>query len=374
MRWAWADVDLAAITHNVHQLRETVAPAAVWVVVKANAYGHGAVPVARAALAAGATGACVAMVSEGVELRAGGIAGPILVLSQSPVEDFDSLIAHRLTPTLYTPEAIVAFAGAVGRLGDADYPVHLKIDTGMHRVGASPADAVVLADAIVSDRRLRLEGVFTHLAMADEPGAASNQRQLSLLDDVLAALSAAGHKPEFVHVANSAAALTFDPAHRDLVRIGIAMYGVAPGPLLGDRCTTLRPALSLRARVSLVKRLAAGDGVSYGLRHVCATDTNIATVPLGYADGVPRRLFGAGGCVLIAGVRRPIVGVVTMDQLMVDCGDDQVSIGDEVVLIGEQRGAAAVAQITVEEWADRLGTIGYEVLCGLGQRIERFYP
>lgn len=377
MRWAWADVDLDAIAHNVHVIREIAAPATVWAVVKADAYGHGAIPVARSALAAGATGLCVALVSEGVELRAAGIGGPILLLSQPPPEDFDVLVAHRLTPTFYAREAIDEFAASIRGAGGLHHPVHLKIDTGMHRVGAAPIDAVALADLIAAHPQLRLQGVFTHLAMADEPGAASNQRQLDLFTRVLSALSAAGHDPEFTHVANSAGVLSLPTSSRELVRVGIAMYGVEPGPALSDRCTALRPALSLRARVSLVKRVIAGEGISYGLRHVFATDATVATVPLGYADGVPRRLFDAGGSVLIGGVRRPIVGVVTMDQLMVDCGDDSIEVGDEVVLIGRQQGndsSDAPGEIRVEEWAARLGTIGYEIVCAISKRIERMYP
>ena len=373
MRWAWADVDLDAIAHNVRTLREAVAPAEVWAVVKANAYGHGAVPVARAAISAGAAGLCVALVDEGIELRSAGVGGPILVLSESAPEQFEALVAHRLTPTVYTAAAISALSAAVRQWAEVEYPVHLKIDTGMHRVGAAPADAVALADLIASTGNLKLHGVFTHLAMADQPEAAANACQLSALSAVLAAMAAAGHQPDLVHAANSAAALSLPTSRLDLVRVGIAMYGLEPGPELHDACAALHPAMSLRARVSLVKRVIAGEGISYGLRHVFSTDTTVATVPLGYADGVPRRLFGSGGCVLIGGIRRPIVGVVTMDQLMVDCGDDDVAVGDEVVLIGPQVTAHAADEIRAEEWAALLGTIDYEIVCGIGQRVERMY-
>jgi alanine racemase len=374
MRWAWAEVNLDAIAHNVRLIRDVVAPSAVWAVVKADAYGHGAVPVARAALSAGVEGLCVALVSEGVELRAAGLTAPILILSQSPSEEFDLVVSHQLTPTVYCLESIEALAQAADRAGQADYPVHLKIDTGMHRVGAAPEHAVELADAIAAHPQLELQGVFTHLAMADQPDAASNDRQIALFNEVVDALVVAGHEPPLVHVANSAGALGIAESRRGLVRVGIAMYGAEPGPGVAALCTELRPALSLRAKVSFVKTVAAGEGISYGFRHVFADATTVATVPLGYADGVPRRLFDVGGEVLIGGVRRRIVGVVTMDQLMVDCGNDMVSVGDEVVLIGRQTHEALTDEIRAEEWAVRLGTIAYEILCGISQRIERHYP
>ncbi|CAB4865645.1 unannotated protein [freshwater metagenome] len=379
MRWARAEIDLDALAHNVGLIGDLVAPAAVWAVVKADGYGHGAVPVARAALAAGAQGLCVALVEEGVELRAAGIVAPVLVLSEQPPEQLDAVVAHSLTPTVYSTTAVEALAAAVRRASQTRYPVHLKIDTGMHRVGVQPDAAVAVAVAVASHASLRLEGVFTHLAMADDPAAVANEVQLRCFDDVLAALRAGGHHPPMVHAANSAGALSLPAARHDLVRVGIAMYGVEPGPGVSHLCGGLRPVLSLRARVSHVKRVAAGQGISYGLRHTFAGDTSVATVPLGYADGVPRRLFGHGGEVLIGGVRRPIVGVVTMDQLMVDCGDDAVAVGDEVVLIGRQgamsnAGDHRVDEIRAEEWADRLGTIGYEILCGISKRIGRLYP
>jgi alanine racemase len=374
MRWAWAEVNLDSVAHNVRLIREVVAPSAVWAVVKADAYGHGAVPVARAALGAGAEGLCVALVSEGVELRAAGLTAPILILSQSPVEELDLVVSHQLTPTVYCLESIEALAQAATRAGQAEYPVHLKVDTGMHRVGAAPEHAVELANAIAAHPQLELQGVFTHLAVADEPDAPSNSRQLALFDSVVDKLVASGHEPALIHVANSAGALGIAESHRGLVRLGIAMYGAEPGPGVAALCADLRPALSLRAKVSFVKRVAAGEGISYGLRHVFADATTVATVPLGYADGVPRRLFDVGGEVLIGGVRRPIVGVVTMDQLMVDCGNDVVSVGDEVVLIGSQTHGSRADEIRAEEWAARLGTIAYEILCGISQRIERHYP
>ena len=386
-RWAWVEVSASAIEHNVRELRALSAPAAVWAVVKANGYGHGAVTAARAALAGGAQGLCVALVQEGVELRAAGIDVPILVLSEQPGETAAAAIASKLASTVYSAQAVAAIAAAGGQ----QHPVHLKIDTGMRRVGADVDDAVALADLIAASPAVSLAGVFTHLAVSEEVGNDFTRVQLKRLDSALAALAKAGHHPPVVHGANSAAAILHPSARRDLTRTGIAIYGLSPSPEIADLCTSLRPALSLHARVSFVKQVRAGEGISYGLRHVFGRDTTVATLPLGYADGVSRRFAMAGGEVLLGGVRRRIVGVVTMDQLMVDCGPSSngplsngplsngplsngsasngsaVAVGDHAVLIGRQ----GDEEISVDEWAQRLGMINYEIVCGLTQRLER---
>lgn len=371
MRWAWAEVDLEAIAHNVAVVRRIVAPSGVWAVVKADGYGHGAVGVARTALAAGAEGLCVALVEEGVALREAGVTAPILLLSEQPPEQAAEIVAFELQPTLASPEGVAAISAAIGGAPGAPFAVHLKLDTGMHRAGAQPGDALEMVKAIIGSRALRLASIFTHLATADEPSAPANALQLRRFDEALAEIRAPGYEVPLVHIANSAGALALPETRRDFVRLGVAMYGIEPGPGVADLCAELRPALSLRARISAVKTVAAGEGVSYGLRHVFDRDTVVATVPIGYADGVPRRLFGTGGEVLIHGARRPIVGVVTMDQLMIDCGDVAVDVGDEVVLIGAQIGAAGCDAIPAEEWAARLGTIGYEIVCGISKRITR---
>ncbi|MGZ4765256.1 MAG: alanine racemase [Ilumatobacteraceae bacterium] len=363
-RWAWADVDLGAVRHNVETLCAIASPAAVWAVVKANGYGHGAEQVARAALSAGADGLCVALVQEGVSLRDAGLECPILVLSEQPATELSAAVRARLDLTVYSHAQLEAIAVAGGR----DHPVHLKIDTGMRRVGAAADEALGLAEAIARSPAVRLAGVCTHLAMADEPADPYTDVQIELFDDLLTALTVAGHHPPLVHAANSAATLAFPESRFDMVRAGIAMYGVSPSAVL-DQLAPLWPALSLRARVSHVKQVRAGDRISYGLRHRFEGNTNVATLPLGYADGVPRRLFQTGGEVLVGGRRRPIVGVVTMDQMMVDCGADDVAVGDEAVLIGTQGGES----ISATEWGDRLGTISYEVLCGISARVARRY-
>lgn len=367
-RWAWAEVDLDAVRHNVRVLSETAAPARLLAVVKANAYGHGAVPVAEAALEAGAHALGVALVQEGVELRRAGIEAPILVMSEQPPEQVSDLVAHGLVATVYTIPYIDLLAETARRVDVTNVEVHLKIDTGMHRVGAQPAAAVELAGRLAArSPQLVVGGVFTHLSSADLPDSDETERQLAIFDAVLEDLRRAGHSPEMVHVANSAATLVFPRARRDMVRTGIAMYGISPDPALDGPCRDLRPAMSLRSRVSLVKTVKAGDGVSYGLRHRFSAPTRVATVPVGYADGVPRRLFGAGGEVLIRGSRRPIVGVVTMDQMMVEV-DDDVAEGDVVTLFGvDEHGQ----RIDVNEWASRLGTIGYEIVCGVSSRVPR---
>jgi alanine racemase len=369
-RWAWVEVDLGAIAANVGVLAETVSPAALWVVVKADGYGHGAAPVARAALEAGADGLCVAFVQEGAALRQAGILAPILVLSEQPETQLEELMRWHLVATAYSSAYLDALAREARESGGPTVRVHLKVDTGMHRVGARPFEVVPLVHALLAHPQLHWEGLWTHLARADEVHDPTTVSQLAVLDEVVAALEGAGYPPPLVHAANSAGALAWGPAaRRDLVRVGIAVYGIAPGPDVAPLCRELEPALSLRARVSHVQRVAAGDGISYGHRTVLDRDTTIATLPLGYADGVPRRLPEVGGQVLLGGRRRPIAGVVTMDQLMVDCGDDEVTRGDEAVLIGVQ----GTERITADDWAAALGTIAYEVVCGLSPRLPRVY-
>jgi alanine racemase len=363
-RWAWAEVDLAAIAHNVGVLRSLAAPSELWAVVKADGYGHGAIRAGQAALTAGAAGLCVALTQEGIELRGAGITAPILVLSEQPADNAAAIVANDLTPTVYTPAGMRALADAVGTSTAArPYSVHVKVDTGMHRVGVAPADLDALLRQLdqVSDV-LRVDGIFTHLAVADDPGNPYNARQLERFSSLITT-------EVRTHAANSAGLMAHPAARRDMVRGGIAIYGISPGPGVDDLASDLRPVLSLRAKVSFVKRVAAGDALSYGLRHTFSSAAHVATVPLGYADGVPRRLFAVGGAVLIGGKRRSIVGAVTMDQLMVDCGDDEVDVGDEVVLIGRQRDE----QITAAEWASQLDTIAYEIVCGISKRIPRVY-
>jgi alanine racemase len=311
-------------------------------------------------------------VQEGAALRSSGIDAPILVLSQQPPEQLADLVRLGLVATAYTRPYVAMLSTASVEAG-IDTDVHLKLDTGMQRVGAVPDDAVDLASAIDHAERLRLVGVFTHLALADEPSHPATAGQLAALDHALAAVEAARGPVAAVHAANSAGALAVADARRSFVRAGIAIYGISPGPGVDASAGGLRPAMALKARVAHVKRVRAGTHASYGWRHRFEHDTQIATIPLGYADGVPRRLGTLpdrpGADVLVGGRRCPIVGVVTMDQLIVDVGDHEVEVGDEVVLIGRQGDEL----VRAEDWADRLGTIGYEIVCGISARVPRVH-
>ncbi len=372
-RRAWAEIDLGAIRHNAGVLAEVAAPARLCAVVKAGAYGHGAVEVARAALQGGATWLAVALVEEGLELRAAGITAPVLLLSQPPPGAMPEVVAGTLTPTIYTPAGLDALRTAVQAAGpDRRCAVHVKVDTGMHRVGADAEQAVALARAVAGDSHFALEGFWTHLAVADEVDDPYTAGQVARYQAALDALTGAGVRPALRHAANSAGAMWHPASRYDLVRCGIALYGLAPDPTGIDRCpaTRLRAALSLKARVSHVRTLRSGERLSYGLRYRLERDSVIATVPIGYADGVTRALAAVGGEVLIGGQRRPIAGTVTMDQLMVDCGaGTAVTVGDEVVLIGSQESET----ITAWDWALRTGTIAYEVVCGVSSRVPRVH-
>ena len=368
-RWAWAEVHTGIIQHNIAVVARRIEPTEVWAVVKANGYGHGAVPVAQAALAAGATGLCVAIVDEGVALRRAGIQAPVLVLSEQPAELAGILVGYGLTPTVTTTRGAAAVATAAQETG-REVGVHIKVDTGMHRMGAQPGEVLGIAQFVTSHPLLVLEGVYTHFAVADDPAHEANERQLASFNKVLDALAARGIEPPIVHAANSAAALANPASRFTMARVGIATYGLLPGHGVAEECRGLIPAMSLKARVSAGRWVEAGEAVSYGLRTPLASQSLVATVPLGYADGVPRRLGHEGGSVLINGVPRRIAGTVTMDQLMVDCGSDSsVSVGDEVVLIGTQ----GERTVTADDWADLTGTIGYEIVCGISPRIHRRY-
>lgn len=380
-RPAWVEVDLSAIEHNARLLTSIVAPARVCAVVKADAYGHGAVEVAEAALAGGATDLAVAMVDEGVELRDAGVHAPILVLSEPASDAMAEAFAYRLTPTLYTPDGIALASEGAGAVGAARWhrpaPVEIKIDTGMHRVGADSKDLLPLVRGVGQSGKLEFAGLWTHLAVADEPDNGFTLTQLERFEDALKSIAAAGlPAPGRVHAANSAGALAWPSSRLDMVRCGIALYGYSPSPELAGIVASLtggerlRPALSMVAKVASVRELGAGERVSYGLCKPLASRSLVATVPLGYADGIPRAYFSSGGSVLLGGRRRPLAGTVTMDQIMIDCGDDwAVAPGDEVVLIGSQGGE----HLSAEDWARSLETICYEVVTRIGPRVPRVY-
>ena len=371
-----ATIDLAALRHNVAVLAEQAGTLQLWAVVKANAYGHGAVQCAQAALAAGAHVLCVALTQEAVELRTAGIDAPIMVLSEQPVSDAPILVAHRVVCVAYNEHYIAALASAAlasAALASAAATqaertlVHLKIDTGMHRVGVTPAAAVARAQMIANSKHLVLDGVMTHLATADDPAHSATMQQVAAFNDAVRDIRAVAPDLQHVHVANSAATLRALGLDCTLVRAGIALYGLQPGAGVASLVAGLQPVMALRSRVLHVQRLAAGQGVSYGLRSVLDRDSTIATLPLGYADGIARRAWQTSARVLVGGRARRIVGVVTMDQMMVDCGDDAVAVGDEAVIFGTQ----SQQSITVDDWAAALDTISYEVVCAISPRVPR---
>jgi alanine racemase len=376
LRPAWAEIDLSAVTHNARVLSGLAAPAELCAVVKAHGYGHGAPAVARAALAGGAQRLAVALVDEGVELREHGITGPVLLLSECGPDAVATALEFGLTPTLYSRDAIAAFA-AGARAAGRRASVHLKVDTGMHRVGAAPEDLVSLAEQIVREPSLELEGVWTHLPVADgeqEADRSYTEGQLDRFDRLVADLNAAGIEAPLVHAANTAGSIAFPRSRHAMVRCGIGLYGYLPGDAVHRAFEeqaageVLRPAMTLKARVVAVRQLEAGERPSYGRLRPLPSRAFVATVPIGYADGVPRALFDAGYEVLIGGVRRPLAGMVTMDQIVIDCGDDaSVRPGAEVVLLGSQGDET----ITADDWARMLGTISYEVVCGVGPRMPR---
>jgi alanine racemase len=374
-RPAWAEIDLAAVAHNAGLLSRLAAPAELCAVVKAHGYGHGGPAVARAALAGGAGRLAVALVDEGVELREHGVTAPVLLLSECDPAAAATALSFGLTPTLYSAEGIAAWSAAAAATG-RPVAVHVKVDTGMHRVGAAPEDLRAIAAAVVAEPSLELEGIWTHLPVADGEAEdrAYTEGQLARFDHLVAELAAAGITAPLLHAANTAGAIAFPQARHDMVRCGLGLYGYLPGRSVQEAFDAqaggeqLRPAMELKARVVAVRTLSAGERPSYGRLRPLPTRSLVATVPIGYADGVPRSLFAGGYEVLIGGVRRPLAGAVTMDQLVVDCGDDDsVRPGDEVVLLGRQ----GDEEITADDWAAMAGTISYEVVCGVGPRMPR---
>jgi len=373
-RLAWAELSTSALTHNVGVLRSVVAPAKLCAVVKANGYGHGAVAVARAALAAGADSLAVALVDEGIELRAAGIDAPILLLGEIPADTVADALGASLTLTVGSLEGARAAVSVAENLGGR-HRVHVKVDTGMHRLGAAPESVDALVDELRRSEAVEVEGLYTHFAVAEAKNAEDRDftlAQLATFVDVAEKLRARDALPPVRHAANSAGALGFSEARLDMVRVGLALYGYLPAASLAQSLEphqALRPVMSVRARVVATRRLTKGERPSYGRRRALSGDATVATVPFGYADGLPRRLFEAGAEVLLRGRRYPLAGTVTMDQVVVDVGDDEVRVGDEVVLLGRQ----GTQEITADEWSRLGGTISWEILCGIGARVPRVW-
>ena len=372
-RPAWAEISSSALAHNIAVVRELLGPTQVCAVVKANGYGHGAVLAARAMIDGGADCLAVAIIDEGIELRAAGITAPILLLSEIPAETIGAALEAELTLTIGSLDGARAAASVASDLGGV-HRVHLKIDTGMLRQGVAPREALRAARILHDCAALELEGVFTHFSVADGESVEDREftgRQMDVFNRVRLELRKNGIEPASVHLANSAGVLGHASSYATLARPGLALYGYLPSPWLGDalasRGVTLRPALSLRAQVVATRRGEVGDRPSYGRRRELEVPSNIVTVPFGYADGYPRRLFDAGAHVLINGRRYPLAGMVTMDQLLVNCGDDPVSVGDDVVLLG----TSGAESVSAEDWAAWAQTVTWEILCGIGARVPR---
>ncbi len=364
----FASVDLNALVHNLTQFRRRLAPTCdVMAVVKANAYGHGAVETTKALIRQGVTRVAVVSPEEGIILREAGIGIPIVVLGPLFHEQIPDLLAHQLTPVLSDLALLAPLAQAAASLG-TPYPVHVKVDTGMGRLGLSLEDLGRLLAEPSFPGLLHCEGVMTHLADTDGDATASTEQQLALFNEALDRIKRAGFRIPLVHAANSGGAVRFPQAQFSLVRPGIMLYGyhTLPGTVAVPE---LQPVLSLHSRVAQLKIIPAGRTVSYNGTFIARRPTRIAVLPIGYADGLSRRLSNVGQ-VLIRGRRAPIVGLVCMDMVMVDVTSiPEVSVGDDVVLIGSQ-GRARITAADVATWA---GTIPYEVLCGIGLRVPRLY-
>jgi alanine racemase len=371
---AQARVDLDAVRSNVGALRGYAGAAQVMVVVKADGYGHGMVPVARAALAGGATWLGAAVLEEALGLRAAGI-GPdqarILCWLIAPGSDLAPAVAADIdlsANAVWAVEQIGAAAAEAGR----EARLHLKVDSGLGRGGSSLADWADVVDTALKEQaagRVRVVGLWSHLACADEPGHPSNAAQVAAFTDALTVAERAGVRPEVRHLANSAGTVMLPETHFDLVRPGIAAYGFSPVPQLGDSAAYgLRPAMTLAARLLLTKRVPPGHGVSYGHTYVTDRATTLGIVPVGYADGIPRTASNQGP-MLVRGHTVSIAGRVCMDQVVLDLGDLDVSACDEVLLFG----TGDAGEPTVQHWADLLGTITYEIVTGVGARIPRVY-
>jgi alanine racemase len=359
----WAEVDPSAIAHNTRLVKQLVGErTAVMAVVKANGYGHGAEPAARAAIEGGATWLGVSSVAEGIELRKAGIREPILNLGYTPPPALSAAVAAKLSITVYDQEGLALLKAAATGIG-----VHVKVDTGMHRLGAEPAEAVRLALDVKADAHLRLEGFWTHFADADQDPAFT-RNQLHRFLEARAALVRAGVTDFLSHAANSAAVLRIPEARLDLVRAGLIIYGVRPVPGWKD-LPSLRPALTWQTIVTNVVTVPLGESVGYGRRFTAIQPARVATIAAGYADGLHWRA-AERGCAIVRGARVPFAGSISMDQASLDIAAvPDIQVGDVVTLIGHDGDAT----LTAHDLAEAAGTISYEVLCAISNRVPRRY-
>lgn len=366
---AWVEIDLEALAHNVQQIKQFLSQRTqLMAVVKADAYGHGAVTVAQIALQAGASWLGVATVPEGIQLREGGIKAPILILGATHTPEQINAIAHwQLQPTIGSPKQALIVSNTLENIQyGSPIPVHIKLDTGMSRLGTNWQEAGEFVQLVDRLPHLQIASIYSHLATADSPEPTIMQQQHQRFEEAIAQIKALGIKIPSLHLANSAATLAHPTLHYDLVRVGLAVYGIYPATHL-HHTINLKPVLQLKARVTHVKTIAAGTGVSYGHQFIAPREMRLAVVGIGYADGVPRNLSNQMQ-VLIRGQRVQQIGAITMDQLMIDVSAiPDLQEGEVVTLLGEE----GRQKITADDWAAKLNTISWEILCGFKHRLPR---
>lgn len=364
---AWVEIDLAALTQNVRQIKALLSPKTqLMAVVKADAYGHGAIAVAQTALAAGASWLGVATIPEGIELREAGITAPILLLGAANTSDQIRAIAQwQLQPTLCTPKQALVFAETLQN-ASKPLPVHIKIDTGMSRLGIRWEEAAEFVQLVHRLPSLKIASIYSHFATADDPDPTIMQQQHQRFKTAIGQISALGISIPKLHLANSAATFTDSKLHYDLVRVGLGLYGLHPAPHLSSQ-VDLKPVLQVKATITQVKTLPPATGVSYGYHYVTEKETRVAVVGIGYADGIPRNLSNKMS-VLLRGQSVPQIGAITMDQLMIDVSSiPDVQTGEIITLLGKQ----GHHTITADDWANCLGTISWEILCSFKHRLPR---
>jgi len=361
-------IDLDALRWNFRQIRTKVGPGVkILSMVKANGYGHGAPRIAEALAAEGSDSFGVATVEEGVELRAAGIRAPILVVAGAYPDQLDLFTHNKLTPVIHDAESLARLDDGA-RKRDATIKVHLKVDTGMGRIGFPPTDLASWLPRLKQLKALEIEGVFSHFSQADNVAGDYTRNQLEIFREVVERLRAGGILPALVHLANSAATITLPAAYFNMVRPGLMLYGIYPSPAMAAQIT-LQPVLSWKSRILQLKKVPAGASISYGRTFITQRESVIATVPVGYADGYSRLLSNVGA-MLVKGKRAPVAGTVCMDLTMIDVTDiGGIQQGDEVVLLGRQGNAV----ISADEMAAWSNTISYEILTSIGTRVPRIY-
>ncbi|MFZ4730198.1 MAG: alanine racemase [Pseudanabaena sp.] len=362
---AWVEIELSAIKHNVHQLKSLLtSPTELMAIVKADAYGHGAIDVSQSAIEAGATWLGVATIPEGIQLRRAGITAPIVILgATNGVDEIKAIAEYRLQPTICNPKQALIYHEVLSQTGE-QVPVHLKIDTGMSRLGVNWQDAISFAQLVQHLPNLEIMSVYSHFATADDSDRTFMQLQTQRFEQVISDLKAEGIYPPRIHICNTAAMLCDRQIHYDIVRTGLGLYGLYPAPHLKN-IVDLRPALTVKARITQVKEIKAGTSVSYGRSFIAAQDMKMATVAIGYADGIPRGLSNRIR-VAVNGQKVAQIGTITMDQCAIDVTHvPNVNVGDVVTFLGGE------SENTADDWANLLSTISWEILCGFKNRLPR---